>query len=415
MGEHGGETPLAPAPPTLSRRLASNGALLALALVLLALLALALASRALDREEADALLLARSLAGEGDRLWQVADRARAEGLTAAGQLPAEETTAGREYGETFETPLVYGLALAPWAALGGARGALLAQWALLALAALCAARKLARQVGRDAAWLPALLLVASAAGAYVLRLWPEALLAAALLAAFTLARGEAPPVVEGIPDLYPEAAPARPALFAPRWLAVGALLGAVASAAPWTLPLLWPAGAAVPAGQRRRGVALLLLASLVVLLLLAVAGAATAGAPPSPRALLDGLGVAHHGLPRAEATTLDAKALGWDVAYLFAGRHLGLLLYFAPLVLFAFLGGRGEGRGALWGAAALSLLLLVLMRPFDLAGTELTIALRPLVPLAAALCLSPARSPGRIALLFTLAWSAVWLWPLWRS
>jgi hypothetical protein len=119
------------------------------------------------------------------------------------------------------------------------------------------------------------------------------------------------------------------------------------------------------------------------------------------------------GLALPELPTL--RVLGWDAVYLVAGRHLGLVFYAAPLLLLAGLAGRGEGRAALWGGAALSLLLLLALRPFDLAGSPLSVGPRALLPLGAALCLATARPPGRWALLLTCAWAAVWLWPSWRS
>src|SRR4029079_17208372 len=140
----------------------------------------------------------------------------------------------------------------------------------------------------------------------------------------------------------------------------------------------------------------------------AVAGAATACATPSLRALLGGLGwdfeLAFH-----------PRVLAWDVAYAFAGRHLGLVFYFAPVVLFSFLGDRSQGRGAMWGGALLSLAVLLLVRRFDLAGSPLTLGLRAAVPLAAVLCLAVARPPSKWALVLTFAWAAAWLWPLWKS
>lgn len=434
MGERGGSVGAPPVAATISL---PRAPLLTLALVLALLLGLAVVPQPrLDVEGAGALLLARSLASDGDRLWQVPDRARLEALTAEGRVDSEEmrrwldandVADGKRFGGG---PLVYGLFLAPWAALAGARGALLAQATLFACAALFAARALANHVGQRAAWLPALVLLASTSGAYLFRLWPEAMLSALLLIAFTLARGahsrrvelaEGETVAE-LSQLYPlelairdpdreeggAAPPPRRMGFALRWAAVGALLGAVVSAVPWMAPLLWPAAAAVPAGRRRLGVTVLLAAAGATLLGIAVGGAATAGDAPSPQRLLAALDLPAMSIP-------DPRVLGWDVAYMFAGRHLGLVFYAAPLLLLVTLAGRGEGRGALWGGATLSLLALLLLHPFDLAGSPLTIGLRSLVPLTAALCLAAVRAPARWALLLTFAWGAVWLWPIWRS
>jgi hypothetical protein len=103
----------------------------------------------------------------------------------------------------------------------------------------------------------------------------------------------------------------------------------------------------------------------------------------------------------------------WDVVYLFVGRHLGLVFYFAPLLVLATLAGPSRERRALPLAAGLSLLLLLLLRPFDLAGGALALGLRPLLPLGAALCLAATRPAGRAAAVLACLWSAAWLWPLW--
>ena len=392
--------------------------LVALALGVALLLGLAVFERpALDLDGGIAILAARSLAGDGDRMWGASDDVRLGELIQYERFGVDRAlilSEVREAGDglPFGRPLLYALFLAPWVALAGTGGALLAQGLLFAVAALYAAATLARHVGRHAAWLPLVLLFASATGAYLLRPWPEAMLAALLLVAFALARNAhpaLPPVfIEGLPEMYPEETAARGGRFAPRWLAVGALLGAVASAAPWTLPLLWPAAAAVPASRRRAGTVWILAGAAVTLLLLAVVGAATSGASPSPRGLLAGLGWE---LPHS----IHPRVLAWDAAYVIAGRHLGVLFYFAPMVLFAFLSGRGQGRGAMWGGMLLSLLLLLVFRPFDLAGSPLTIGLRTAAPLAAVLCLAVARPPSKWALILTCTWAAAWLWPLWKA
>ena len=414
MGER--SAPESAAPAAVERLPRVPLAALALGVALLAVLAI-VPRPALDFESAVSVLAAQSLAGDGDRLWGRTDDQRAQELVArdplatGGAFPGVDSPAATP-DEPFGPPLLYALFMAPWAALAGARGALLAQAVLFAAAAIYASSTLRRHIGRGAAWLPLVLLFAGASGAYLLRLWPETLLASLLLFAFALARNAhpaLPPVfTAGLPDMYPEEPAVRGGRFAPRWAAVGALLGAVASAAPWTLPLLWPAAATVPASRRRAGTIWILAGAAVALVVLAVVGAATAGAAPSPRGLLAGLGWK---LPPA----IHPRAIGWDVVYALAGRHLGLLFYFASILLFVALGGRGDGRGAAWGGALLSLGLLMLLRPFDLSASPLALGLRAAVPLAAVLCLAVARPPSKWALVVTFAWAAVWLWPLWKS
>src|SRR5688572_5527804 len=125
MGERGA----ADAPPPASRGPRPSPALLVLLAALLALLVLALLPRPLDRDEAGALLLAGSLAGEGDRVAGQADRERAAALRAGGAEGAEGADAPRpRHGEILPGSLLHGLWLVPWTALGGARLALAVQW-----------------------------------------------------------------------------------------------------------------------------------------------------------------------------------------------------------------------------------------------------------------------------------------------
>lgn len=399
---------LAPPPaPARERRFAAATA--ALLLLLAALVAVALVPRALDRDEADALLLAASLAGDRDALAFEADGARRDALdldaTASGTLP------GR--GQAYATPLLYALVQAPAVALGGAPAGRVFQLVLLGLASWLAARALARRAGETAGWLPVLLLAGTVAGALAVRLWPEPLLLALVLFAFHLAEGRQAPLRLDLPDLYPEERAEPAAASAARWATVGGLLGAVASAAPWTLPLLWPAAARVPAAGRRRGVAALLAAAAAVALGLWLLAALSRGGDGGAGAALTAAG------DRAVAAVTPppaASTLGWDLAYAFAGRHLGLLFYCgAPLVLLAALTTGGRGGGVLWAGAALSLVLLVVLRPYDLAGSPLTIGLRAFVPVLGALLFAPVRAPSRGALAAAALVAGAFLWPLWRA
>src|SRR5581483_6774035 len=331
---------------------------------------------------------------------------------AADETTALAPSAQHESGEVFRAPLAYGLLLAPWAALGSARGALCFQSLLLAAAVLLAARSLVRRLGSDAAWLPLLLLLGSTLFACAMRLWSDVALAALVTIAFALAidsdvvTGHAPALGE-LPEVYPEdVPPQRQPRFVLRWLAVGALLRAAASAGWWLLPLLVPAALAVPRQRRRAGVLALLGAALAVLLIVAAIGAATAHARPAPEEFGRALGWS---LPSWEG--LGTHLLAWDAVHLLAGRHIGLLFYCGPLLLLVALGVRRW----LWAAVAVSVLLLVLLRPFDLAGSTFTIGLRAFLPLYAALWLSPLRAPSRTALVLAALWSAAWVWPLLRA
>ena len=412
MGERGP----ADAPPAASRGPRPSPALLVLLAALLGLLVLALLPRPLDRDEAGALLLAGSLAGEGDRVVGQADRERAAALRADG---AEGADAPRpRHGEILPGSLLHGLWLVPWTALGGARLALAAQWALLAGAALLAGLVMVRRIGRGAGWLPLLLIFGSATFALALRLWAEPFLFSLVLLAFALAEWRAAPRLDPaasgeLPDVYPEElspeGPQRPARVGLRWSGVGLLLGAVGSAAPWTLPLLWPAAVRIPAMHRRAGRAALLGGAALALAAL-VAGTAATGD--------GGLGsLGESALAGVESLVggLSPAASAWDLVYAVAGRHIGVLFTFAPLLLLLALGGATRDALPLCGAALLGLVLLALLRPFDLGGSELALGLRTFLPFFAALWMLPARPARPAELLAAAALAGAFIWPLWAA
>jgi hypothetical protein len=404
MGQRAVESPAVVAAP---RRFSLPGGQVVLAVGLLALLAIGLLPRALDRDESAALLIAGSLAGERDRVTGGEDRERAAELRTAGHdapLPL--------HGEPIAGSLLQGLFLAPWAALGGGPLAFVAQWSLLALGALLAGRALARRAGRLAGWLPPLLLFGSAAFAQALRLWPEPFLFALVLLAFALAEGPAPPPpMEEIPDLYPEERRQPSARVRLRWFGVGLLLGSVVAAAPWTVPLLWPAALRVPAEHRQRGRLALLGGAALALLLGIVLAAGTGGASFG----VDSLRAAVAAPFAAVVDDFAPAASGWSLVYALAGRHLGVLFYFAPWLLLAVLGGGRTRAAASWGAALLSLALLAALRPFDLGGGAAILGLRAFLPVWGALWLVAERPPRVAEQVAAWALAAAVLWPLWRS
>jgi len=110
---------------------------------------------------------------------------------------------------------------------------------------------------------------------------------------------------------------------------------------------------------------------------------------------------------------LHPRLAGWNALYLLAGRNVGVLPYFLPLVL-GFAAYRGErGRWALLLAVLAAAAGLLLLRPFDFIGGEGAIANRLFLPLYAALWFLAAR-PVRVfpAILVALL-AAPFLYPLW--
>ena len=115
----------------------------------------------------------------------------------------------------------------------------------------------------------------------------------------------------------------------------------------------------------------------------------------------------------------DARQTGWNAVYYFAGRHVGVLPYFLPLLLGAVAFRRGEGRWALPLAALFAAALLFWVRPFNFYGGGGAIANRYFLPAYPALWFLAARQlRGARAVVPPLAaalLAAPFLWPLWTS
>ncbi len=380
--------------------------------------------------EAGQLLQAASLAADRDLAIEPRDLERFEEWWGGPPDGARRIRAGAGRAEVAAGSLPYSLLLAPVVPWAPRRGPAVVNALLLALAAGLASRRLASRSCVGAELLIAVVIFGSVAFAWVFLALPETLALAATVAAFALATGGRPPPAHLLPEIYepPERAP-RVAL---RWLAAGALLAPAALAHPFFLALLWPAARAAPAERRRRARAWLV-AGIAVPLAAAVLlyGAHGAGwSPwPEPGRLLEGGGPAGAG---AEAIAVDPgprpfdpAIRGWNLLYFAAGRHVGVLPYFLPLLLLG-LAQRGgaksadekdadDGSGALINAAGAVALAFVVLVPFDFFGGPGTLANRWFLPLYGALWLLPRRSlhPGWIAACALLA--GLFLWPLWLA
>jgi hypothetical protein len=66
-------------------------------------------------------------------------------------------------------------------------------------------------------------------------------------------------------------------------------------------------------------------------------------------------------------------------------------------------------------AAGLALALLVVLRPYDLAGSPLSVGLRAFVPVLGALWLAPFRPPSAAMVAGAGIWATAFLWPLWLA
>lgn len=290
----------------------------------------------------------------------------------------------------------------------------LTAWLALALAALASAGTLRSsaiaRVSAAAPWCIAVFVFCSATWAMVLWQPLPVLALAAVALAFSLllytprapgSTGAAGAEAE-LPRMYDggsgdQAGPLPGRFVGPRLLLAGALLAAPAVWHPAFLGLLL-AGALAPSYVARRRALFFFFAGAAVALLL--------GVPFS--------GGLERWAADLHAPLFDARLIGWNLAWFFTGRQSGALVYFLPLVvgLFADLRDRLV-RGVLAGVA-LSVLLLVVLRPFDWILGPSVLAAPSFLPLYALfwfLPLSVAR-PRRLLLLAAPALAL--LWPLVR-
>jgi hypothetical protein len=379
-------------------------------------------------EEATYALQAASLAYDFDLAYDAGDRERfaerwrmrPEGLVlqrrpggtgAAGA--AEAAGADRA---VFGRPFLYALVAAPFERLAPIRGPQVANALLLALAAVAAARALGRSMGAAAPLWVAALCFGSVAFGDVFRVTPDLFLMSAVAVGFALVYRQGGGGESGetgtVGELYrpPAAGGFR---FALRWLAAGALLAVPAAWQPIYLVLLVPAALATPARRRGAGLAALAAGAAGLLLVTALVqrgagGGWTAFEAPWP-AILD------------LETGLDARLQGRNALYLLAGRHVGLLPYFLPLLLPLAVATGRRGRWALVPAALGALVALSLLRPFDAFGAgPAALGARAFLPLYPALWFvagQPSKRPGRRALaaVAIAALAGPFLWEIWKA
>ena len=414
-------------------------------------------------DEATYLMQAESLAFDLDLAYERHDYDR---FVARHGRPPEGLILQRGGGAgapTFGKPALYALWIAPFVRWLPTAGAPLANALAVALAALAAAAVLRRRVGAAAPLWVAVWLFASVAFAYVFWAHADAFLLACTALGMALAwRGEPVPIGAGSPppDLYePPGGLAeatsrwRPAL---RWLAAGALLAVPGAFRPFYLVLLIPAALAARAeadtgfGGRRWGRPLALAVGAVALLAAAsLLQLAAGGSWTAYGGERQGF-YAHTGFPEVDfpaadwdesvrrwgntswlfegavgdyAASFDSSLWGWNAYYLVAGRNVGLLAYFLPLVLgiAAFSARRGRWLLPLAVAAAVAGFLLV--RPFNFYGGGGAIANRYFLPLYPALWFLAGRASGgprgdrrrAAGAVLVAALAAPFLLPLWSA
>lgn len=414
-------------------------------------------------DEATYAMQAASLAFDGDLAYERRDFDRfAEhwGVPPDGLiLQSRNNGLDLTYGKSF----LYALAVAPATRLAPVRGPLVANALFLALTCLLVAWVLERRVGPAAALWVAVFAFASVSFAYVFWVHADLFLLCAAAAGLALAYlGEPRAVTHGhLTDVYrpprgewESAGPWRPV---PRWLLVGVLLAVPGAYRPLYLGLLLPALLAARAeavedrgGAGRRVAALLVGAALLLGLSSMVqwsAGGdwspyggerrgfygATDGFPDVdfPRAAWydsvrrwGNTSWFHEGAVDSRLETVDLGLWGWNSLYFLAGRNVGVLPYFLPVVLGLALFVPWRGRWALLLAVAAAVAALFFVRPFNFYGGGGAIANRYFLPIYPALWFCAGRGPtardpagwrraGGALLVAALA--ALFLWPLWSA
>ena len=387
-------------------------------------------------DEATYLMQAQSLAWDFDLAYERRDydRFRRQWEHQPEGLILQSSDGGAHY--AFGKPFFYSIYIAPFLRLSPTRGAPLANALLLVLAALAAAVTLRRRLGSAAPLYVAAFVFASVTFAHVFWIHADLFLMCLVALAFALAYGGGQHRVE-LTEIYTDARTVGPLLYWSRWIAVGALLGVVILSRPFYLPLLLPAALAVPRLRRRDGLLALGLGVGAFLVLAVVTNLAVRDTWTSYGGERQGFysytgfpevdlaqgawqeGAAQRGAGWVRLQTLqvgfDAAQTGWNAVYFLAGRHVGVLPYFLPLLLGLWAWRGGQGRGALLLAVITVVALFLLLKSFNFYGGGDSLANRYFLPLYPALWFLAGRPRGGGgALLVTLA-AAPFLLPLWTA
>lgn len=395
---------------------------------------------ALVGDEATYLMQAESLAWDFDHSYTRADFDRFVGhwgFKPEG-LILQSTDAGKTFG--FGKPIFYPLYLAPFVRLSPTRGPGIANALLLSFAALVAARALQARIGASAPLWIAVCLFGSVTFAYILWAHADLFLMSLVAIALALTYGvELPRRAKAPSDLYEGPTTVPHWQVVARWGAVGALLAVVAMSRPFYGALFLPAFFAIPRARRALGGAALAAAAALFALLSIGFNVAEHGSWTSYGGQRLGF-YSYTGFPLVDLPAgswsqqvekrgagswvaddkilpyrLETRRTAYNLLYLLAGRHVGLLPYYLP-VLFALLLGSGrEGRGWLLAAAALALAGFLIVRPLNFYGGGAAIANRYFLPIFPVFWFYIAR-PFHLGLVFLEALAA---WPflaaLWQA
>jgi len=353
---------------------------------------------------------------------------------------------------TYGKPFLYALAIAPFVRFAPVNGGLAANALFLAAAAILAAWSLQRRIGNTAPLWVAVAVFASVSFAYTFWVHADIFLLATTAAGLALAYwGPAESDEETkkpLPQIWDDGdsePKAKQRIAVLRWFLAGVLLAVAGAFRPCYLALLLPAAlAAWSPGPGRRwkrlgglvagAFGLLLITSLVQY----AAGGDWSGYGGERQGFYPRTGYPEVDFPASRwnisirkwgntawlqeggiEPSFNPKLLGWNTLYFFAGRNVGVLPYFLPLLL-GFLAWRGrkqQGRWTIPLAVAAAMLSILLIRPFNFYGGGGAIADRYFLPLYPAfwfLAARPLRAvTGVLAAVLITAGAAPFLLPLW--
>lgn len=292
----------------------------------------------------------------------------------------------------LDPPALPALATVAGAWLAPQRGPALVQGLLFALAAAALWRGTRARLGESTAPYLLVALFGSAAFTAAFRLQAETLAFAAVAIAGAALWGRPAGRVAAPDDVYRGELPGGEGML--RWLVAGAGFGTAATLAPAYLVLALPALAARPR-SRRTAAAALFAAGFVAPFLAALA---VGGAPWEPI-----------------QPVADFALQGWNLAYLIAGRHVGLAPYFLPLLLALAAPARDPGLRFVPLSVLLAALLLPLAAPYDFAGEGSFWGNPAFLPVYALALFAIGRPPSRGALALTLAAALPFVAPLWLA
>jgi hypothetical protein len=353
-----------------------------------------------DALEVTTWLQAESLVRNADRRWEPRDSAGLERWGRAHRevfLP-EPVVVPLGTVDVFDAPLVPSLLLAPVASFGRPSLGLAWQVVLVAIALSITLSALRRRLGRGASGLLGLLVVGSAAFPSLFHLWPDTLVMALVAAGLGLAWGAGRPgVSEELPDLYDGAWGENRSRFLLRWGGAGLLIGAAVASRWYLAPIALALFVPLPR-DRRRSAAWLAGVALILPIVAEVGWRFAVGGSWRP------------GMP-----TWDLDLLRWAALDLVAGRHLGLLVCFAPLALLFVTPWGREGRWVAVLAGALSLAILLAWSPNDVAGGPWAQGNRLLLGVYPVFWFAIDALPGRAARLGVWALAGALVWPLWLA